>query len=106
MSHIQAAEAVVDWEYDWDTIEVVDSEPVLDADPEPDSITPGFTLKPHRWGWAVCIHGEFHRSFRKFEAARAYLEAAERDWNTPPWTRPDEPRPSAFTGHPAQERGE
>lgn len=103
--YIPAAEAVIDFEIDQDSVEVVDSEPALDCDPEPDSITPGFTLRPHRnGGWCVLIHGEHHRRFVDFEAARSYLEAAEVDWRE--IARPcDEPRPSAFEGHPAQEEG-
>jgi hypothetical protein len=106
MSHVQAAEAAIDWEYDWETVEVVDSEPDLDADPEPDGITPGFTLRPHRnGGWCVLVHGEHHRRFVDFEMARAYLSAAEVDWQeiASPCC---EPRPSAFEGHPATEGGE
>ncbi len=104
MNHVHAAEATVDWQYDWDSVELIDSEPDLDADPEPDGPTHGLTLRLHRTGhWAVLIHGEHHKFFLHFEDARAYLEAAERDWNTPPWPRNDEPRPTAFEGHPAQE---
>ena len=109
MDHVHAAESVVDWQYDWDTVELLDTDVTLeelDRDPEPDSITPGFTLRPHRnGGYCVLIHGEHHRRFVDFQAARAYLEAAEVDWQE--IARPcDEPCPSAFEGHPAQEGGE
>jgi len=75
----------------------------LGADPEPDGISHGFTMRPHRrGGYVVLIHGEHHRRFVDFQAAQAYLEAAEVDWQE--IARPcDEPRPSAFEGHPATE---
>jgi hypothetical protein len=105
--HVQAAEAVIDWEYDWETAEVVDSEPDLDADPEPDGITPGFSLRLHRTGhWAVCINGEHHKFFLRYDDAKAYLARAEADWQELGLPRSWEPRPSAFEGHPAQEGGE
>lgn len=105
MNHVHAAESVVDWQHDWDTAEIVESEPDLDADPEPDSITPGFALRLHRTGhWAVLIHGEPHRFFADFNEAKAYLAAAEADWNAlvlPPECE----RRDAFVGHAAQEGG-
>lgn len=107
MTPVIAAESVVDWEYDWDSVELNDTDVTpeeLDRDPEPDGLSPGLTLRLHRTGhWHVLIGGVHHRFFADFEDARAYLEAAERDWNTPPWPRNDEPRPSAFEGHPATE---
>ena len=77
----------------------------LDADPEPDGPTHGFTLRPHRWGgWAVYIHGDFHRLFRDFGEANAYLAAAEADWQEL-GLAPERERRDAFTGHAAQEGG-
>ncbi len=103
MNHVHAAEAAVDWEYDWDTIEVVDSEPDLDADPERDNaVTPGFSVRLHRSGdWAVCIHGEFHKRFRDHGAAAAYCRMAEMDWAE----MFDPNAGDAFGGHPVQEGG-
>ncbi len=106
MDHVPAAEAVIDFELDQDSVELLDTDVTpeeLDRDPEFDSVTHGLTLRLHRTGhWHVLIHGTHHRFFADFEDARAYLEAAERDWQEMGLPAHDERR-DAFTGHPAQE---
>lgn len=106
MDHVPAAEAVIDFELDQDSVELLDTDVTpeeLDRDPEPDSATPGFSLQPHRnGGYAVLIHGEFHKRFAGYEAARRYLAEAEADWAG----MFDPNRGNSFTGHPAQEGGE